>query len=254
MQKTIIFFDIDSTLVENRFSPRMMNLLLQEVADTTGMPLNTLIRQMVEENQRRQKTDPNNLLTMDWDDIVEGIAQQYGVTLSRRVIDLWQEHATAEGVEMLDNALDVLRELKQPHRTLVIATKGLTKYQYPVLDAVKLRESFDDILAPDVTGYLKTQPEYFTRYTANHNGARFIQVGDHYYDDVICARRHGFHTIMRAPIPELKPLDPFERPLHLAQYLDRIPTYPKDGTNILPDAVVVTLQEVPDVVRRMEDL
>lgn len=251
--QTVIFVDIDSTIVENSFSFKVIDFLSQEIADAVHLPVGTIQREIWEENNQRQQSDPNNPLTMDWDDILLTIANRHGVTPSRTVIDLWLELADAADVAVLDNSPDVLHSLKAPHRKLVIASKGLSKYQYPLLDVVNMRRLFDDFLMPDITGYLKTQPEYFNSYTANGTeNTRFIHVGDHFYDDVICARRNGFYSVLRAPIRELKPLDPFERPAKIHDYSGQIDTYPEGGTDVVPNAVVVSLVELPAVVERIE--
>ncbi|GAB4513487.1 MAG: hypothetical protein OHK0046_14220 [Anaerolineae bacterium] len=252
MQPTILFVDIDSTLVENRFSFKVISTLVGEIAAATGLAPEDIGRSIGEENNRRQLDDPDNPLTMDWDDILDTIAARNGVQLSRRVIDLWREYADPGMVDVLDNASHVFQQIKAPHRTLVIATKGLRKYQDVVLETVGLASLFDDILTPDITGYLKTSPGYFARYTQTPTPTTFIQVGDHYYDDVICAKRNGFYAVMRAPIPELADLDPFERPAHLLRYQEQIHTYPRQGTDVLPDAVVISLEELPAVLPRLE--
>jgi FMN phosphatase YigB (HAD superfamily) len=249
--QTILFIDIDSTLVENQFSRKVLGRALGEIAALTNKPVMQLAREMGEENTRRQRVDPDNVLTMDWYDIVQTVARQYQVEVTENIDLLWQEYAHKDDVEVLDNAHQVLAELRQHGCKLVIATKGLTKYQQPVLTVTGLDVYFDDMLTPDKTGYLKTSPQYFSRYL--NNGARLIQIGDHFYDDVICAKRNGFASIMRLPLPELQSYDPFERPQLLAYYSDRINTYPDDATEILlPDAVVVSLEECPDVIRRIE--
>jgi len=250
--QTILFIDIDSTLVENHYSRRAIGELLGEIAVATGQKIEDLGHELWLENKRRQEEDPNNLLTMDWDDIVARLALKYTVTLSAKVDDLWVKYTHVDDIDVLDNAPEVLKQLKQPHRKLVIATKGLSKYQFPLLEAVNLKDVFDDLLTPDITGYLKTEAGYFNKYTQNGAESRFIQIGDHYYDDVICAKRNGFTSIMRAPIEELKPLDPFERPARLADFASQINTFPDAGTDVRPDAVVVSLEEVPDVVDRIE--
>ena len=204
----------------------------------------------VTKNTRRQKEDPDNVLTMDWNDILETIAKQYHVRLSDTVDNRWQTIANAEDVELLDTAPVVLKLLQQPQRKIILATKGLMKYQLPVLEVTGLKKFFDEILTPDVTGYLKTTPAYFDRY--KHTEAVKIQIGDHYYDDVICAKRNGFYSVMRVPIEELAVYTPFERPQKLNDFREQIHTYPENGTDILPDAVVVSLKELPDVIKGIE--
>lgn len=251
--QTICFIDIDGTLVENRFSRKALGALFDEIHRATHIPIMDLVRQMGAENERRQVTDPDNLLTMDWDDIIEGIARQHGVALSRKGIDLWNEYAALDGIEVLDNALGVLDQLKQAGYGLVIATKGLSKYQDSILDLTGLRAYFDDILTPDITGYLKTTPAYFNKYyqLAQRQALRFVHIGDHYYDDVMCPVRNGFFSILRAPYAELRPYDPFERVNQLEQIFAKLNTYPKQGTDVRPHAVVTSLEELPAVLERL---
>ncbi len=248
---TVLFIDIDSTLIENEFSPHLFSQIVDEMAADTGRTRQDIQRAIYRDNERRQRETPNDPATMDWEDIVNTVAQQLGSRKQWPFSQMWQQMAKANDIRVLDNALEVIQKLKQPHRQLVIATKGLSIYQLPVLDAVGLTPLFDDILTPDKTGYLKTQPNYFKAYTQQNN-TRFIQVGDHYYDDVICAKRNGFQVILRAPILEVSRMDAFERPALIERYSSEISTFPKDGTDVYPDAIVMSLEEIPEVVAHME--
>jgi FMN phosphatase YigB (HAD superfamily) len=248
--QTILFFDLDATLIENHFSRKAIGPLLEEIAELSHVSVEHLAQEMNVENKHRQKNDPDNVLTMDWEDIIATIAAKYGFSLSDSVDRRWQLMVNTVDIEILDDAPTMLKLLQNTQRKLVLATKGLSKYQNPILDVTGLGQFFDDMLTPDITGYLKTSAQYFDKYRQQE--ALFIQVGDHFYDDVICARRNGFHSIMRVPIDSLSVYDPFDRPQQLDDFLDEIPTYPVEGSEIRPDAVVVSLQEVPDVVRRIE--
>ncbi|MEL6524129.1 MAG: HAD family hydrolase [Chloroflexota bacterium] len=250
MPTTLLFFDLDATLVENQFSRQAIVPLLQEIAEASDLTIEQLGRAMGDENWRRQQETPNDKLTMDWQDIVDFLANKHGVTLSERVDERWQAVASADGVDVLDNAPDVLHALKAPHRNIILSTKGLRKYQMPVLEVTGLKAHFDDILTPDITGYLKTKPAYFAKY--NDTDALKIQIGDHYYDDIICAREKGYQCILRAPIDALREIDPFERPQQLVHHREQIKTYPRTGTEIVPDAVVVSLEELPPIIEKME--
>jgi FMN phosphatase YigB (HAD superfamily) len=250
--KTIVFFDIDATLVENRFSRRVIRDVLQEIADASGQSMEDLGRALGSENQRRQLETPDDPLTMDWEDIARSVAAEHGVTLSKSIDTLWEDYANAEEVDLLDDSPDVIRRLKAPHRKLVIATKGLSKYQRPVLRVGGLLDLFDDILAPDIVGLHKASPGYHDSHTQFAPDALIVQVGDHYIDDVIAPVRNGFISILRAPIEELAVHNAFERPQYLPAFTSRIPTYPEDGSDVLPNAVVLSLQEVPDLIDQLE--
>ncbi len=246
----VLLFDMDGTLVDNRFSRKALGQLLAEIAVASGKSISELAKLMGEENERRQQQDPDNVLTMDWDDILETLACQHGVTLSRKGVDLWQEAANAEDVIVYDNAHAVLDTLKQAGYRLVIATKGLSKYQDPVLRVTGLATYFDDILTPDNTGYLKTSPAYFDRVRRAYPNAQFIQVGDHHYDDVICPLRNGFKSILRAPIAELADIDALARPQYLTRYSSSITGF-RPECNALPHAIVISLEEVPALIEQL---
>jgi len=263
---TTCFIDIDSTLIENRFSRRALGALFQEIHEQTNIPIMDLVGEMTRENERRQRHDPDNPLTMDWDDIIEQIAARHGATLSQRGIDLWRAYAHPDAIDILDDAPSVLARLRELGCRLVIATKGLSKYQDPILEVTGLGAYFDDVLTPDRTGYLKTSPGFFARYTAEREGQRFIHIGDHYYDDVICPIRNGFLSILRFPLGHTEeeeglPLsaellawraaDPVARVALLEQHSARLPTFPKDGTDVRPHAIVQSLQEIPDLLARL---
>jgi len=250
--QTVIFFDLDATLVENRFSQRVMADVLSEIATQADVEARTLRRALIAENYRRQSENPDDVLTMDWDDIARTVAAQHGVQLSQSIDELWQRYADGEQVEVLDDAHAMLRRLQADHRRLVIATKGLSKYQRPVMAVTGLDELFDDLLAPDLTGYHKASPGYMADYKRRYPGALCIHVGDHYIDDVIAPLRNGFFSVLRAPRAELaaEP-DPFARVALLDGVLEHIHAYPAES-DARPHAVVTSLQEVPEIVSRLE--
>ena len=48
--KTILFFDLDATLVENHFSRKVFSPLLQEIADETGVNVKALWKAIEKES------------------------------------------------------------------------------------------------------------------------------------------------------------------------------------------------------------
>jgi putative hydrolase of the HAD superfamily len=251
--RTVIFVDIDSTLVENRFAAGIFAEFIAHVATESGASAADVRQALTLENERRQRDDPNNALTMDWEDIAHTVAARFGSHPPASVDALWHERAAREGIDVLDDAHSVLQSLLRPHRRLVIATKGLAKYQQPVLDVTGLGLYFDDVLTPDRTGCLKTEPCFFRAYTSGgFADTLFIQVGDHYFDDVICARRNGFLPVLRAPIAALGAEAPLARIATLAAHAASIPTYRQPEAKVWPEAVVISLAEVPTLIDTLE--
>ena len=91
--QTILFIDIDSTLIENHFSARIMRHISAEIAAHNGLTPDAVHDEITQEYQARAHADPNNPLTMDWDDITGTIAARHGVTLAERVDPMWSRMA-----------------------------------------------------------------------------------------------------------------------------------------------------------------
>jgi putative hydrolase of the HAD superfamily len=260
---TVLFFDLDGTLMVNPFAKEVFPTAIGKLAEATGLAPGTLADEIVVENRHRQaRPDPaNQALVMDWDDIIHAVACRHGVPEGTIPTDICQEllrqHAAPPFTATLDNAVEVLRTLRAPgrHRWFVVASMGLSKYQMPVLRSLGLYAQFDDFLMPDLTGCLKFERCFYERYLDDPGANRlFISIGDNYLHDVAFPRSLGFHPVLRLPVPELNRYEPFERPAHLAPYTHLIQYYPDDpgAATALPDAVITNLAELPAVVAWLE--
>ena len=122
-------------------------------------------------------------------------------------------------------------------------TKGLRKYQQPILDALGLTPYFTAILTPDTQQALKRDRAFYGDWPAR--AALTVMVGDYYADDVLPAHSFGFKTVWKpAVLPaELHAMDPFER---VARY-----PYTAEQT-VRPAALILSLAEAPAVVQTLE--
>lgn len=242
--KTTLFIDLDGTIMENPFHTAVFPYLTDHLVPQLGITAAELRQAFFTENKDRlrQWEAYGAVKSMDWDDIVETVVRRYGLDVPRRVCDLVVEHSRAPYIRALDDAPTVLRELAQPgHRRLVVSSMGLSRYQMPVLEALGMAELFHDFLMPDLTGYLKTDLRFFSRYTAQDAPGLFISVGDNYSHDVIHPKQFGFRSVYKAnSMPELAAYSPFERPSHLPE------------SEALPDAVILSMTELPAVVEALE--
>ncbi|HRE47559.1 MAG TPA: HAD family hydrolase [Aggregatilineales bacterium] len=258
---TILFIDLDGTCMVNPFArqvfPRVMGMLSQACA----LPPENLLRQVLAENAHRQ-TLPNPLSAAwvwDWDQIVQEIAGRHGIPLGVIPLDicavLARQYAAPPDTATLDEAEVHLCALRAAHRVLNVASMGLNVYQRPVLDALGLTECFDDFLMPDITGFQKTERGFFARYLDDPAAPPhrcYISVGDNFMHDVAAPKRLGFSAVLRLPVPELESLSPFERPAHIEPFSAHIQRYPAETGGVLPDAVIVHLSELAEVVRVLE--
>ncbi len=244
---SVIFLDLDGTVIKGPFEPAVFPAVLGELARKAGLDPAEARRLVVQENLDRQgdRRVPA-VLAMDWDDILATVAARLGVRLESSAVEIARAHAGPPDSFLLEGAHVALEELardKRGRRALVVATKGLGKYQRPVLDALGLTPLFDDILTPDRHNALKQDAAFYGDWPGR---ARIrISVGDHYEDDVVAPHRFGFRTIWKVKAEEaaLGDYDPLERPERF--------TY-SAAQRTRPDAIILSLLELPRVIERLE--
>lgn len=245
MLKSVLFLDLDGTLMVNPFESAVWPVIVGEIAKKTGLPTSRIIQMIDDENEARQNDESvAPVVAMDWDNITVTVAQRLGVSLSHNCTDLVRTYAATHS-RLLDHAHDTLKALAAPHRALVVATKGLAKYQLPVMNALGLTPFFTSILTPDSHNALKKHRSFFGNW-ADCAPTR-IMVGDMYWDDVYYPGQHGFKTLWKPPstiVPAaLHAYDPFTR----AQ------AFPYTAAQTRPaDAILLSLRELPTIVAYIE--
>ncbi|MBN1921237.1 MAG: HAD family hydrolase [Anaerolineae bacterium] len=241
--QTVIFFDLDGTLIDGPFRPVVLPAILEELA-VSGLEPAALRQLLFEENTRRQ-ADPTCPPTqaMDWDDILQTIGQRLGIPVKTNVEALIQTHAGPPHAVLHPGALEALQALVAPERAIVLATKGLRKYQQPILEALGILAYFNAILTPDSHQALKRNRAFYGDWP--QRAMLTLMVGDYYTDDVLPARAFGFQAVWKqGNLPEaLRSLDPVVRPA----------AYPYAAEqSIRPVAIIHSLVELPQVVQDLE--
>ena len=245
MYQTVIFIDLDGTLMVNPFESAVWPTIVGELAQKTGISSSSILQMIDDENGKRQADDTfSPIMAMDWDDITLTIARELGVTLSTNCTELVRAHAASHS-SLLDYALEALRELVAPHRALVVATKGLAKYQLPVMDALGLTPYFTDIITPDTYNGLKKHRHFFGDWPQQAQHA--MMVGDMYFDDVVYPQSYGFKTLWK-PRASLIPDELYHlNPLARAQDFPYTPQQ-----SVRPKAILLSLRELPATVSYIE--
>jgi FMN phosphatase YigB (HAD superfamily) len=229
---SVVFIDMDHTLLEGPFETAVFPQVLGEIARQSGLEFEALLRQARQENLRRLSNPACPAVqAMDWDDIFAELAARLGAKLHASAVEIVRAHAGPPHAALHSGALQALEQLAaaRPMRALVLATKGLRKYQLPVLEALGLLPFFDEIRTPDSSQALKQSLAFYGRWPRLTRVQ--IMVGDRYDEDVLPAHRFGFKTVWRAASP-----------------VDEIPA----GESVRPDAVITSLGELPGVVERLE--
>jgi putative hydrolase of the HAD superfamily len=242
--QTVIFVDLDATILRGPFESAVFPVVFDELGRKSGLDKQEIRRLAIQENlDRQQDANCPAVNAMDWDDIFNTVAQRLGASLEAKAVEVAHAHAKPPYIAVLDSADQMLKQLASPRRAIVVATKGLRKYQLPVLDALGLTPLFTDILTPDVNNALKNSGAFYGDWP-QAAGLR-ISIGDHYEDDVVAPRRLGFKVIWKVDKLEtgLQKLEPFERPASFNY---------AEGQTVRPDAIIFSLRELPPVVEQLE--
>lgn len=250
---SVLFIDLDATVMTNPFWTAVFPALGEVFQQATGVAPDIIINELVSENRRRLDHPPSDqAVAMDWDDIAQTVARNHNMRLTESVEDLVKRFSGPPYASILDDAPSVLRGLSNGgRRRLVVASMGLAKYQFPVLHSLDLFDCFDDFLMPDLTGFLKTDRRFYSKYLQGNDNVKFVSIGDHYIDDVLCPRSFGFRSVLKANVPEIQALLPFERPTHLGEYRGKVRGL-SNNLSVLPDAVILDLSELADVIKQIE--
>jgi putative hydrolase of the HAD superfamily len=213
MRETILFIDLDGTIMLNPFLSAVFPALA---------PVDLTREYLAEQRARLAQPNADPVWVMDWDDICAVVLRRHDLPAAS-VTDLVLEYSRPPHIAILDEADTILRQIRTPYRRLVVASMGLSRYQLPVLRALGLADLFADFLMPDLTGALKTDARFYARYAGAD--ALKISVGDNVVDDVLRPQSFGFRTILKAAQPPL---------------------------NAVPDRVITTLAELPAAVESLE--
>ncbi len=245
MYQTVIFIDLDGTLMLNPFEAAVWPQVVGEMAQKSGLLAADILQMIEDENNARQRDDNvPAIMAMDMDDISLTVAKRLGVSITINVSELVRTYAKSHS-SLLEYALESLQELAAPHRAIVIATKGLAKYQLQVMDALGITPLVTDTLTPDTHNGLKKHRHYFGDWP--QQAKMSIMVGDLYDDDVLYPSGHGFKTLWKPRatlIPDpISRLDPFTR-------AQDFPYTPEQ--TIHPTGILLSLRELPAAVTHME--
>ncbi|MFP4033560.1 MAG: HAD family hydrolase [Desulfococcaceae bacterium] len=244
-RRSVLFIDLDHTLLRGPLSTVVAPAAIREMAAATGRPAEE-IHDLLRRESRNRRADPGFPLirALDWGDIIRTVARRLSVPLAADPDDLAGESSAPPHSVALDDAGAVLAQISSPDRFLVAATRGLRKYQLPVLAGLKLDQWFDAVLTPEDSGVLKTDRAFYGDWPDRAEIS--VHVGDSYRDDVAAPLGFGHRAVWRPRHPEarLAKLDAFARAAAVSP--------PESGPR--PDAVIHHLKELPAVVERLEQM
>jgi FMN phosphatase YigB (HAD superfamily) len=242
-RRSVLFIDLDHTLLRGPLSTVVVPAAIREMAAAADRPADD-IHDLLRAESRNRRADPDFPLIrrLDWGDIIRTVARRLSVRLAVDPDDLARESSAPPHSIVLDDAEASLNQLSRPDRFLVAATRGLRKYQLPVLEGLELAEWFDAVLTPEDSGVLKTDRAFYGDWPDRAEIS--VHVGDSYRDDVAAPLGFGHRAVWRPRHLDVRlaKLDPFARAA----------TVPLPEPGPRPNAVIHHLEELPAVVDHLE--
>lgn len=227
--RAIILFDLDSTLVINPLSRKVMPKIYEEVSEALGISIDRVAELFTKKHMERVRVgDPR---AYDWDDILIEILREHGARPWSNNAFLEKLREECSSVETLDDSPKVLERLERLGFYLVLSTNGLWKYQECVVREAGLARYFREILSPDKKGCLKSSKRFFV--TMLENPIK-ISVGDNIVFDVYYPKIYGLRAIHVKR--SLSIGDEYARALGI------------DLSSIKPDATITSLTQLYNVL------
>lgn len=184
-----IIFDLDDTLIKSKINYKRMKNLIIEFLVSAGVTYGLLNKDMLNfEIINAAKTD------------LTGKVNQCEIEkILNKVNDIMNEVElkSLEDVELMDNALSTLKELKKMGLKAGIVTNGCRKYVEEIINRFCLGKYIDAIVARDDVSNPKPDPEHLLRVLEilNVPVEEAIFVGDHWID-ALCAKKAGVPFIL----------------------------------------------------------
>jgi FMN phosphatase YigB (HAD superfamily) len=247
MIKSVVFIDLDNTILEGPFESVVFPTVFEEISTQTNLEISEVRKLIVEENLARQ-ADPkfSAMEAMDWDDIIQTTAHKLRARVSLNVEEIVTRHAYPPYSHLIDGAKNALSEIRNRYRVVVAATKGLKKYQFPVLVGLDILQLFDEVLTPDSHQALKHSIEFYGNWPQKTELQ--ISVGDHYHDDVQAPSQFGFQTIWKVN-------QDMDSQYNLGNYppQNRPDIFPyMENQLVHPNAIILHLNELPSTLNMIE--
>lgn len=190
--------DLDGTIMNNPIGSYIFPKLVDHFQkQNPSLAADHIVRRIHDEWHAGEDGPLPSYLALDWQLAAERVAKELGVRYEFSWEQLTIEGCSSPYISQIDDAAQVLEQLRRLGVRFVVATMGLTKYQRPVLQALGLWDFFDDFLSIDTTGgYYKTDAGFWS---ALRPLPHVAHCGDSYRHDVIGAGQCGIPVIWKKP-------------------------------------------------------
>ena len=213
--KKAFFFDLDWTLIDNRFYPSIYEYILKRtgVVDITIDELRANFYREFRDHIRSGKY----LEAFDWDYLMEKTLKKMGIKPKVRFSDAFKHNYETGKSGLMRGVKKFLEKSKENGYIIGIVTNGLKKYQDISLRWTGLDEIVDFVVTSDEVGIIKPFPAIYklAELKARKLGAEsFAFFGDNLYFDIVGALKYGIEEVYwitdKAKCFENKKLKDFE--------------------------------------------
>ncbi|MGQ4891060.1 MAG: HAD family hydrolase [Candidatus Njordarchaeia archaeon] len=193
---TAIIFDLDSTLIINRFYPYAFEYIIKVEGLENITPLEFRTRYFDKFAELIRKGE--YVEAFDWDLLFRLTMKDLGRNPSISFMEVFERNISLGAVESIEGVIDFLNCLKKKDAVTGILTNGISKYQNKVLLGLGLVKYVDFVITSDMVGTIKPFREAFEKAAkeAEERGAkRLYFVGDNLYFDIVGALNYGFDKV-----------------------------------------------------------
>lgn len=199
-------FDLDGVLIENPFIkgvfPEIEDILSKQYFAINNKKITKeKIREHIIEEYKNRLNSNFSYRSYNWDEIIQTVANQIGCAGGIDVVKLVKKYCRRPYIKVYSDVYDILEWLRSKGHQLVVITNGFYRYQFPVLNKLKLDFYFDKIITPETTRAIKPEKKIFME--AGSGDDIWYHIGDSLVQDIFGANRIGARSIwLRRDFPE----------------------------------------------------
>lgn len=192
MGKRWLSFDLDGTLMQNPFVsavfPEIYDLINQQLVE----PID--VTSLLVKKHLKRRNAGKFFEAYDWDNVVAELIDDLNLSLKINVTEIVKKHCVTPHILLLeDSIVESLISLKEKGYSLAAVTNGFLKYQYPVMEALNIKQLFEKVITPETCKTAK--PDLLMLQTLDEEGEVIAHIGDRIDHDIVLANRFGTPSI-----------------------------------------------------------
>ncbi len=194
--ETALLFDLDWTLLDNKFYPSIYEYILSK-SGAKNVSIDKL-RSAFYDTFRSYLRNGRYVEAFDWDKVMGETLEKLNIDRKVTFMDAFKNNYKTGNAKLIKGVKEFLQYAKEKGFIIGIITNGLTRYQEVSLEETGLRELVHFVVTSDEAGTIKPfePPFKIGVERAKRWGARvFMFFGDNLYLDIVGALLFGFQGV-----------------------------------------------------------